>query len=164
MKTRSTALLLALVLLGVSAPASAAYSCSVASSGSVNFLTYDSISAVTANATITLTCTHLGGGRERVSWSMMLSNGSSNTCTGALGRTMQRQTLPAATLGYNIYQGSSSAIWGNAGCGTFPGGTMSLTNGHPVRSTVQTLRGVIPAGQLVPVGAYLETLQLTVTF
>lgn len=164
MRTQIASLLLALAMTGVSAPASAAYSCGVSTGGSVNFLTYDSISAVTANATMTLTCTHLAGGRENVPWSMTLSNGSSNACTGALGRTMQRVTLPAATLGYNIYQGSSSAVWGNAGCGTFPGGTISITNGKPVESTVQTLRGVIPAGQLVPAGAYLETLTLTVTF
>jgi spore coat protein U-like protein len=77
---------------------------------------------------------------------------------------MQRQATPAATVGYNIYQNSTSIEWGNLGCGTFPGGTVQVNNGHPVDSTVQTLRGVMPGGQLVPAGSYLESLVLTVTF
>ena len=164
MRDRSLALLVSSALLCISAPAFAAYSCSVSSGGSINFLTYDAASTLTANATITLTCTHLGGGAENIPWTMTLSNGSSGTCFGAMGRTMQRQTSPAATVGYNIYQNSTSVEWGNTGCGTFPGGTLQINNGNPVRSTVQTLRGVMPAGQLVPSGAYLETLVLTVAF
>jgi spore coat protein U-like protein len=151
-------------MLSVSTTAFAAYSCSVSTGGSINFLTYDSISALTANSTVTLTCTHLSGGNEQIPWTMTLSSGSSGTCLGATGRTMQRQVAPAATVGYNIYQNSTSAEWGNTGCGTFPGGTLQVNNGNPVRSTVQTLRGVMPAGQLVPAGSYLETLVLTVTF
>jgi len=163
--TRSIPLLVGLAVFGLSAPAFAAYSCSVSSGGSINFLTYDpNAAAPTANATSTLTCTHLGGGNEFVAWTMTLSNGSSGTCLGATGRTMQRQALPAATVGYNIYQNSTAAEWGNTGCGTFPGGTLQINNGNPVRSTVQTLRGVMPAGQLVPSGSYVETLLLTVTF
>ena len=161
---RSLTLLAWSALLCVSTPALAAYSCSVSSGGSINFLSYDSSSALTANSTVTLTCTHLSGGNENIAWTMTLSNGSSGTCLGATGRTMQRQVAPVATVGYNIYQNSTSIEWGNAGCGTFPGGTLQVNNGNPVRSTVQTLRGVMPAGQLVPAGTYLETLVLTVTF
>jgi spore coat protein U-like protein len=161
---RST-LLVALALLSVGAPASAAYSCNVASGGSINFLTYDPAGAPpTASATMTLTCAHLSGGRQDIAWTMTLSNGSSGTCLGAAGRTMQRQAVPAATVGYNIYQNSTPLVWGNIGCGTFPFGLLRVTNGNPVDSTVQTLRGVMPAGQLVPAGSYVETLVLTVTF
>lgn len=165
MKNARSTFLVALALLSVSAPAIAAYSCNVSSGGSVNFLTYDPNAAPpTANATVTLTCTHLSGGRETILWAMTLSNGSSGTCLGAAGRTMQRQAIPAATVGYNIYQNSTSVEWGNLGCGTFPFGIFRVTNGNPVASTVQTLRGVMPAGQLVPAGSYLETLVLTVVF
>jgi spore coat protein U-like protein len=156
--------LFALALLGASVPALAAYSCNISSGGSINFLTYDSTAQVTANATVTLVCTHLGGGAERIPWTMTLSSGSSGTCLGATGRTMQRQSAPAATVGYNIYQNATTTEWGNSGCGTYPGGELRVTNGNPVDSTVQTLRGVMPAGQLVPAGAYSETLLLTVTF
>ena len=151
-------------VLSVGTPALAAYSCSVSTGGSINFLSYDSSSTLTASSTVTLTCTHLGGGNENIAWAMTLSNGSSGTCLGATGRTMQRQVAPVATVGYNIYQNSTSTEWGNAGCGTFPGGTLQINNGNPVRSTIQTLRGVMPSGQLVPAGLYLETLVLTVTF
>lgn len=157
-------LLTASALWCMTPPALAAYSCSVSTGGSVNFLSYDATSALTANATITLTCTHLSGGNASIPWTMTLSNGSSGTCLGATGRTMQRQTSPAATVGYNIYQNATSTVWGNIGCGTFPGGTLSVNNGNPVRSTMQTLRGVMPAAQLVPAGSYLEVLVLTVTF
>lgn len=157
-------MLLSFALLGASAPAFAAYSCSVSSGGSINFLTYDSTAQLTANATVTLTCTHLGGGSERIPWTMTLSSGSSGTCLGATGRTMQRLTAPAATVGYNIYQNVTATEWGNTGCGTYPGGELRVTNGNPVDSTLQTLRGVLPAGQLVPSGSYSETLLLTVTF
>lgn len=158
------ALLVCGALASVSTPAFAAYSCSVTSGGSVNFLSYDSTSALTANATVTLTCTHLAGGAENIPWTMTLSNGSSGTCLGATGRTMQRMVVPAATVGYNIYQNSTATEWGNTGCGTYPVGLMRVTNGKPVDSTLQTLRGVMPAGQLVPAGSYSETLLLTVTF
>ena len=151
-------------LASFSTPVFAAYSCSVSSGGSINFLSYDSTSALTANATVTLACTHLGGGAENIPWTMTLSNGSSGTCLGATGRTMQRQVTPAATVGYNIYQNSTTVEWGNTGCGTYPGGTLRVTNGNPVQSTVQTLRGVMPAAQLVPAGSYSETLLLTVMF
>ena len=161
---RPAGILLALALLGVGAPAFAAYSCGISTGGSINFLSYDATSGLTANATVTLTCTHLSGGLETIPWTMTLSNGSSATCLGATGRTMQRQTSPAATVGYNIYQNATSVEWGNTGCGTFPGGTLRVTNGIPVRSTLQTLSGVMPAGQLVPAGTYLEVLVLTVTF
>ena len=152
------------VMLSISTTADAAYSCSVSTGGSINFLTYDSISSLTANSAVTLTCTHLSGGNENIAWTMTLSSGSSGTCLGATGRTMQRQVVPAATVGYNIYQNSTAAEWGNTGCGTYPGGFLQVNNGNPVRSTVQTLRGVMPAGQLVPAGSYSETLLLTVTF
>lgn len=165
MKNARSNLILALALLCASAPGFAAYSCGVSSGGSINFLTYNpNAAAPTANATVTLMCTHLSGGRETIPWAMTLSNGSSGTCLGATGRTMLRQASPTATVGYNIYQNSLPAEWGNIGCGTFPFGVLRVTNGNPVDSTVQTLRGVMPAGQLVPAGSYLETLVLTVVF
>ncbi len=165
MKKARSLCVVGIALLGSAAPAFGAYSCSVSTGGSINFLSYDPNGAsLTASATITLTCTHLSGGAQDITWTMPLSNGSSGTCLGATGRTMQRQTLPATTIGYNIYQNSTTIEWGNAGCGTFPAGTMKVTNGQPMQSTVQTLRGVVPTNQLVPAGAYSETLVLTITF
>jgi spore coat protein U-like protein len=154
--------LLAAAVALFTAPVQAAYSCSVSMSGSINFLTYDPSGAPpTASATVTLTCNHLGGGNEFINWTMPLSNGSSGTCAN---RQMQRQAAPVDLLNYNIYQNSTATVWGNASCGTFPSGQLQINNGNPVRSTTQTMSGVLPAGQNVSVGSYLDTLVLTVTF
>jgi spore coat protein U-like protein len=145
------------------APALSSYTCQVASGGSINFLTYDPFGVdATASATVTLTCQHSGGGNEFINWTMTLSNGSSGTCAT---RRMQRQTAPAATLDYNIYQGPASTVWGNLSCGTFPSGQLQVNNGNPIAPPViRTLRGVLPTGQIAPVGNYLDSLVLTVTF
>jgi spore coat protein U-like protein len=154
--------LLALIAVAVTTPAGAAYSCAVSAAGSINFLTYDAFGPdTTASASVTLTCTHLSGGNENIPWTMTLSNGSAGTCTT---RQMQRQTAPAASLNYNVYQNSTTDVWGNVGCGTYPSGTLQVNNGNPVRATTQTLRGVVPTGQIQPVGNYLDSLILTVTF
>jgi spore coat protein U-like protein len=154
--------LLATALTGLAAPSFAAYSCMVSSSGAINFLTYDPFGpAPTASATVTLTCTHLGGGNEFINWTMTLSNGSSGSCAN---RQMQRQSMPAATLDYNVYQGATSTVWGNGSCGSFPSGQLQVNNGNPSAFTTQTMRGVLPAGQTAPVGSYLDTLVLTVSF
>ena len=160
---RALRFLAALWLTTLAAPAGAAYSCSVSTSGSINFLTYDPFGPnTTASATVTLTCTHLSGGNENIAWTMPLSNGSAGTCTT---RQMQRQSAPpTASLNYNIFQNATPTVWGNAGCGTFPTGTLQVNNGNPVRSTTQTMSGVVPNGQIQPVGNYLDTLVLTITF
>jgi spore coat protein U-like protein len=142
------------------------YGCVASSSGTLNFLTYDPVSAApTATATVTLTCTHTGGGAVGVNWTMQLDNGSSDTCLGATGRTMRRQPGLDVTLGYNIYKNATADIWGSLTCGTPLTGTLpNISNGQPVQSTIQTMRGVIPAGQQVPSGTYSDTLQLTISF
>jgi spore coat protein U-like protein len=144
------------------------YGCVASSSGTLNFLTYDPVSAApSATATVTLTCTHTGGGAVGVNWKMELTNGSSNPpCSlSATGRVMRRQPGLDATLGYNVYKNATEEIWGNDVCGTPLTGTLpNISNGQPVQSTIQTMRGVIPAGQQVPSGTYSDTLQLTITF
>jgi spore coat protein U-like protein len=160
--TRIVHCLLAVAGIVLAAPAQAAYSCSVSSGGSINFLTYDPLGpAATASATVTLTCTHLGGGNEFINWTMTLSNGSAGACAT---RQMQRQTSPAATLDYNVYQGATSTVWGNVSCASFPSGQLRVNNGNPLTSTTQTMRGVLPTGQSVPIGSYLDSLVLTVSF
>lgn len=160
--TRTFRCLLAATLTWLAAPSQAAYTCQVATSGAIDFLTYDPFSpAPTASATVTLTCTHLGGGNEFINWAMTLSNGSSGSC---VNRQMQRQSSPPATLDYAVYQGATSTVWGNGSCASFPSGQLQINNGNPVRSTAQTMRGVLPAGQTAPIGSYLDALVLTVSF
>lgn len=160
MRAAGSILLLATTLLAPSVQA--AYSCNVSTGGSLNFLTYDPFAApATASSTVTIACRHLGGGNEFINWAMTLSNGSSGTCTA---RQMQRQTAPAASLNYNIFQGATSTIWGNVACASFPTGTLQVNNGNPNASDFRTMRGVLPNAQNVPDGIYLDTLVLTVTF
>ena len=159
---RALAIAIVAMLATHAPPASAAYTCSVSADGSINFLTYDPLAPdATASGSVTLVCRHVSGGNNFVNWSMSLSNGSSGNCNA---RQMQRQTAPAATLSYNIFHNSTSAIWGSFSCGTPVSATAQINNGSPVFSTTQTMRGVLPAGQNVPSGTYLDTLVLTVSF
>jgi spore coat protein U-like protein len=156
--------LLGAALFAALAPAGAAVSCSVSTSGAMNFMTYDPLSPANATVTVTLNCqNNPPPGSVTVNWSMQLTNGSSGTCLGATGRTMQRQPALDATIGYNIYQNATPTVWGNAGCGTFPTGSFGISGNNP-GSVSQTMTGVAPAGQFVPAGNYSETLQLTVSF
>ena len=156
--------LLAAALFVATLPANAAVSCSVSTTGAMNFMTYDPLSAANATVTVTLNCQNSPPpGSATVNWSMQLTNGSSGTCVGATGRTMRRQPALDATIGYNIYQNATSTVWGNAGCGTFPSGSFAI-NGNNSFAVNQTMTGVAPSGQFVPAGNYSETLQLTVSF
>lgn len=156
--------LLGTALFVATLPADAAVSCSVSTTGAMNFMTYDPLSAANATVTVTLNCqNNPPPGGVTVNWSMRLTNGSSGTCVGATGRSMQRQPALDVTIGYNIYQNATSTVWGNAGCGTFPSGSFDI-NGNNSFAVNQTMTGVAPAGQFVPAGNYSETLQLTVSF
>jgi len=157
------ALLLASALAGAPDATAQGYSCAVSSSGNLNFLIYDpaSPSPATASGTVTLTCTHLAGAVQRVNWSMELSNGGSGNCAA------RAMTGPSGTLDYNIYQNSiGGGAWGNAGCGTFPVGQLSVGpgSGNNTRSVSNTLLGRIPVGQYVPAGSYGEILTLTISY
>jgi spore coat protein U-like protein len=166
----SLLLRLFLAVLGATAcsSASAGISCSVTylTGTSVPFTQYDPISSSTGSMQLRLDCSARPPGGGTATASMPLTNGSSGTCIGPTGRTMiQQGASPAATLGYNIYVGASSVEWGNAGCGTVPTVTLKVTPGsQPTARSTQTLRGVIPANQYVPAGAYSDTLVLTIVF
>lgn len=159
-----------LAAAALAAPAHAqTYTCALGAAAlNLLFGTYDPVSATprTATAGITLTCTHQSGGAVDVTWNMELSNGSSGTCVGVMGRTLRHSGSPTDTLGYNVFVGSiAGGVWGNSGCSTFPAGALKLNPGaNRVQSTTQTLYGQIPINQYVPAGGYLDPLVLTVRF
>jgi spore coat protein U-like protein len=148
--------------------ASAGISCSVTylTGTSIAFMQYDPLNSSTGSMQLRLDCSATPPGGGTTTASMSLTNGSSGTCIGPTGRTMTQQgASPAATLGYNIYIGASSVEWGNAGCGTVPTVTLKVNPGSQSTATsTQTLRGVIPANQYVPVGTYSDALVLTIRF
>ena len=151
------------LLLALAAPATAQV-CNVSAGGSINFLTYNpaSGSPTQASSTATLMCTYNGSsGAQKVDWNMTLTNGGSGNCNA------RALPGPSASLNYNIYQNSiAGGVWGNAGCGTFPSGTMTLSPGagNNTRTVTNTLFGQVPIGQFVPAGTYTENLTLTVNF
>jgi spore coat protein U-like protein len=161
-------LLLAFLAAAACNSATAGISCSVTylTGTSVPFTRYDPISSSTGSLQLRLDCSVRPPGGGTATASMPLTGGSSKSCIGPTGRTMiQQGASPQATLGYNIYVGGSSVEWGNAGCGTVPTVTLKVTPGiQPTASSTQTLRGVIPANQYVPEGAYSDTLVLTIVF
>jgi spore coat protein U-like protein len=144
-------------------PAIAAFTCSVTAPGSINFLVYNPASGTPAlgSTDVTLTCSYLGGGVERIDWTMVLTNGSSGNCNA---RTL---VGPSDTLNYNVYQNNvGGGVWGNAGCATFPAGRLTVGPGagNGTRSATQTLFGQIPIGQYVSAGTYADSLLLTVEY
>jgi spore coat protein U-like protein len=164
MNRRLCGFLLVLVATWLCAfPASAAFTCSVTAPGSINFLVYNPASGTPAlgSTDVTLTCTHVSGGTERIDWTMVLTNGSSGNCNA---RTLAG---PPGTLNYNVYQNNvGGGIWGNAGCATFPAGRLTVGPGagNGTRATTQTLFGQIPIGQYVAAGTYTDSLLLTVEY
>lgn len=158
------ALLAALLAsLAWSPPAIAAFTCSVTAPGSINFLVYNPASGTPSlgSTDVTLTCTHVSGGVERIDWTMVLTNGASGNCNA---RTLAGTS---DTLNYNVYQNNlAGGVWGNAGCATFPAGRLTVGpgGGNGTRSTTQTLFGQIPIGQYVSAGVYADSLLLTIEY
>ena len=167
MKTRLR-LGLAGLLAGACHGASAGIFCGVTylTGTSIPFTPYDPLAGSTGSMQFRIDCNVVPPGGGSTTATMSLSNGSSGTCLGPLGRTMNRQNAPpAATLGYNIFVGASTVEWGNAACGTAPTVTLKVNPGSsPTDTSTQTLRGAIPTGQFVPDGTYSETLMLTIQF
>ena len=145
------------------APAFAAFSCAVSAPGAVNFLVYNPASGTPAlgSTSVTLTCTHLSGGLDRIDWSMVLTSGGSGNCNA------RAMTGAGGSLSYNIYQNSvAGGVWGNAGCAAFPAGQLRVGPGagNNTDSTTQTLFGQIPIAQFVAAGTYTDSLLLTIEY
>ena len=120
----------------------------------MNFGTYSvfSGSALTATSAFKLTCTVGDTGRVK------LTTGGSGSYSP---RKMAHTAAPAANLNYNLYRDAANLLtWGD---GT--GGTTFLTFTATAGNTVLTgfVYGTIPAGQVVPNGTYLDTIQVHLT-
>lgn len=157
--------LLAVVCWLIPGSAIAQFSCDVSIGSSVAFGQYDPTSGTAgiATASATLTCTHLGGGAQRINWDMTLTNGASGSCSA------RRMSGPGTDiLNYNIYVNNiAGGVWGNAGCGSFPSGQITVTNGAPnnVKTVSNVLYGQLPSGQFgAGAGIYADNLTLTITF
>ena len=138
-------------------PSWAALSCTT-SAQAVAFGNYDPLSALPTDSTgqVSVTCTNLVS--LLVSYTVALS-------TGVSGSYASRQLASGANrLNYNLYTDVTHLlVWGN---GT--GGTSTVGNTFLVvllgTTANHTVYGRIPARQNASVGAYTDTITVTVTY
>ena len=101
---------------------------------------------------------------ERVDYDIRLSTGAGTYAQ----RRMNRVSLPADTLFYNLYFNFlpgvlNTNVWGDGSGSTVRWtGRMNLSNGQPSRTDTATLVGAIPAGVVPSAGAYQDTVVATV--
>lgn len=115
------------------------------------FGVYDPTTVTPKNgqSTISVTCT-MG-----VNYTIGLSAGAGSGAT----TSVRKMTYGSNLLNYGLYQSASYAsIWGNAiGTDTVAGTGTGLVVNH-------TVYGRIPAQQLIPLGAYTDTVSVVVTY
>lgn len=145
-------------------PASAA-DCTLSATGLAFPMSYDPVGAhatadLDGSSTISFTCSRTGPGVERVNFVLSLSTGGSGTYTS------RRLASGANTLNYNLFTDATrSVIWGNGTGGTsLISGSLNLTPGQPTRSLTQTVYGRIPRAQDAAIGAYLDSITVTLSF
>jgi spore coat protein U-like protein len=116
------------------------------------FGNYTSTTDAISTSTITVTCTNGTG------YDIGLDAGTAAGAT-VTTRQMSGTTVTAARLNYFLYSDSSRTVnWGN----TVGTDTVHLTAG--VSPIISTVYGRVPAGQFVSPDAYLDTINVTVTY
>lgn len=85
---------------------------------------------------------------------------------GSTGNPSNRQLSGPGVLAYNIYADAArTQVWGDGSAGTGQSATITLSPGSSSGSATLTAYGRIPRGQRnVPVGAYTDTVLLTVVY
>lgn len=145
-----------LAVLACAGPARAA-TCTV-DNPTLAFGSYSVLTPVALDMTTTTTVNCTSVISLFVSFTVQLSPGNSGN---QLSRYMSAGT---AHLSYNVYTDATrTTVWGNGsgGTGTFSGGFLAVLLG-----AFQTfvIYGRIPAQQAAPVGAYSDTLVITVNY
>ena len=145
-------------------PALGGTTLSVAATG-VNFGAYDISLAAPDDSTgdVTVTCSYVPpGGATDVNLEASLSPGVSGSYSP------RQMAFGPARLNYNLYlDAARSSIWGNglSGAGIATGGLrVGPGVGNGTRSAQFPVYGRVPALQAVGMGAYSDTIVVTVTF
>ncbi|MCA2999407.1 MAG: spore coat protein U domain-containing protein [Rhodocyclaceae bacterium] len=141
-----------------------AANCSV-SAPTLNFGNYDPLSAspTDSSTNISVSCSRtVASGTETVTYTLTLSSGPGSFST----RTMLQG---ASTLGYNLYKTSArdaSSVWGDGtgGSTTVTASLPALTATAPIQTATHAVYGRIPARQDSPIGTYVASVVLTMTF
>lgn len=136
-----------------------AQTCTASSTG-VAFGTYNTTQAAATDSagSVSVRCTALLS--LAVSYTVDLAAGGSGTFT------TRRMTRGASTLIYNLYTTAArTTIWGNGtgGTGRISATGILVTPLTPHNATYQVY-GRIPARQVIPIGAYIDTIVATVTY
>ncbi|WP_445679184.1 Csu type fimbrial protein [Radicibacter daui] len=114
------------------------------------------MTATYSNATVTVHCTSLV--TLLLTFNVSLSSGSAGSYSS---RQMRNGS---ASLGYNLYLSNQySSVWGDGTGGTANVGFSSLVTIFPF-DIVYTMYGRIPAQQPVRAGAYIDTVQIVITY
>ena len=121
---------------------------------------------ISTNSPARFTCTNVTPALlpERVDYDIRLSTGAGTYAQ----RRMDRLSLPADTLFYNLYLNFlpgvlNTTVWGDGSGGTVTWtGRLVLTNGQPSRSDAAILVGAVPGGLFPAAGAYQDTIVVTV--
>ena len=109
-----------------------------------------------STGSISVSCT-TGAPIQFIGYSITLSGGGS-------GNPAARRMLSGASqLGYQLYRDAArTSVWGNTAAQDVTGGGL-LGRTFPFLAS-HTVHGRIPARQAVPVGAYVDTIQVVVTY
>jgi spore coat protein U-like protein len=144
--------------------ADAAYGCSVAVVG-VSFGSYDPVLATPDDSAgrVDVICTNVPGtGVDSVAYGVALSPGSAGTFNP------RRLGSGTGWLDYNLFRDAGrTQVWGNGTSGSFlVSGTMRVGpgQGNTTRTNTHDIYGRVPAQQDAAVGAYADTIVVTLTF
>jgi spore coat protein U-like protein len=123
-----------------SVTATVATACKITSANITAAYDPNAASATTANGSVTLNCTK-----------------GTHYDVGLVSSNAWKMVGTGGSLGYTIYQGSSSTPWTDTGVVS----GVAVNFGTPV---VLTATASIPPGQDVPAGSYVDSVTATVTF
>jgi len=124
----------------------------IVNTNSLAFGNYTVTTQLTANATITVTCT------VGTPYSIWINKGIAGTSIG--NRLMTNTGQPGVTLKYNLYHDAAfAATWGDNTGGLPKNG---LTGNGAAQ--IYTVYGRIPTNQTSPIGDYSDTVTVSVVF
>ena len=121
---------------------------------------YDPLAAAPLDSTSTVQVTCTSDRPPRVTYEVQLD-------TGQAGSFAPRaMTNGLSQLTYNLYiDAARSAVWGDGTGGTaVVTADYNLTPPGSTQTDTYTVYGRVPAGQVVTVGSYLDTITVTLVF
>jgi spore coat protein U-like protein len=165
MELRSLAVALVAAGAALAPPrADASFGCSASVVG-VSFGSYDPVVATPDDSAgrVDVTCTNVPGtGADNVAYSVALSPGVAGNFNP------RRLASGAARLDYNLFRDAGrTQVWGNGTSGSFlVSGAMRVGSGqgNSTRTNTHDIFGRVPARQDAAVGAYADTIVVTLTF